>query len=160
MNNHLQSALRPKRRLPAAAYREGRSALLTFCARERGSNVLTQSATAGEVGQAIRGLADHGEVYVWCVMPDHVHAIVRCAHGTDLLAWVRRVKGKVAARARALGVSRLWQRSFHDSIIRREEDLVSAVRYVLHNPVRAGLVEHWSEWPHKGSLEWDLSAWV
>ena len=148
-------------RLPAPSYREGGDpVLLTFCVRERGSDVLTRGAVATVIGEVIRADAESGgvEVYVWCVMPDHVHVVVRPA-GTDVVAWVGGVKGRVAARARSLGVRSLWQRSFHDRVLWREEDLVPAVRYVLNNPVRAGLVGSWKEWVHSGSLVWDLSAW-
>ena len=148
-------------RLPAPSYREaGDPVLVTFCARERGSDVLTRGALATVISEVIRAGAESGgvEVHVWCVMPDHVHVVVRPA-GDDVVAWVGRVKGRVAARARSLGIRSLWQRSFHDRVLWRKEDLVPAVRYVLNNPVRAGLVGSWQEWAHSGSLVWDLSGW-
>jgi hypothetical protein len=35
----------------------------------------------------------------------------------------------------------LWQESFFDRTLRHEDDLVDVIRYVINNPVRAGLVE-------------------
>ncbi len=48
----------------------------------------------------------------------------------------------------------LWQRGFHDRALRREEDLVKLARYVVANPLRAGLVEKLGDYPL-----WD-AIWV
>ena len=42
---------------------------------------------------------------------------------------------------------RVWQDGFHDHALRREEDLRAAARYVVANPLRAGLVETIGQWP-------------
>jgi REP element-mobilizing transposase RayT len=47
------------------------------------------------------------------------------------------------------GVS--WQKDFFDRILRSDDDLVRVLRYVAENPVRAGLVEAWYEYPFIGS---------
>lgn len=99
-------------------------------------------------------------VLVWCVMPDHVDAVVVPEDGGNVVDWVRRFKGRVATDARRQGVRNLWQRNFHDHVLRVEEAIADVVSYVLANPVRAGLVENWREWPHRDSLTWDLSEWV
>jgi hypothetical protein len=39
-------------------------------------------------------------------------------------------------------------RVFFDHRLRREEKLSEKADYILHNPVRAGLVNDWHEWPH------------
>jgi putative transposase len=41
----------------------------------------------------------------------------------------------------------LWQDGFHDHAIRREEDLRAIARYVVFNPVRAGLVRSLRDYP-------------
>ncbi|MNN88845.1 hypothetical protein D3C81_2065800 [compost metagenome] len=48
----------------------------------------------------------------------------------------------------------LWQKGFHDRALRREEDLVRVARYVVANPLRAGLVEKLGDYPL-----WD-AIWV
>ncbi len=48
----------------------------------------------------------------------------------------------------------LWQKGFHDRALRREEDLVTVARYVVANPLRAGLVEKLGDYPL-----WD-AIWV
>ncbi|MGA9470718.1 MAG: transposase, partial [Candidatus Macondimonas sp.] len=49
---------------------------------------------------------------------------------------------------------RIWQPGFHDRAMRREEDLRSAARYLVGNPLRAGLVEKAGDYPH-----WD-AVWI
>ncbi|MNR61582.1 hypothetical protein D3C85_1833710 [compost metagenome] len=41
----------------------------------------------------------------------------------------------------------LWQHGFHDRAIRREEDLQAVARYIVANPLRAGLVERIGDYP-------------
>jgi len=41
----------------------------------------------------------------------------------------------------------VWQPSFHDRAIRTDESLVNTARYVIMNPVRAGLVERIGDYP-------------
>jgi hypothetical protein len=45
----------------------------------------------------------------------------------------------------------LWQKSYHDHILRKEEAVADVVRYILENPVRAGLVDSIGEYPHAWS---------
>jgi putative transposase len=91
----------------------------------------------------------HGvEIWAYCLMPNHVHLIAVPA-SRDALA---RALGE-AHRKHAIKVNRrfgwkghLWQERFA-SFPMDEPHLLAAVRYVLLNPVRAGLVAKASDWP-------------
>ena len=48
----------------------------------------------------------------------------------------------------------VWQQGFHDRALRREDDLVKVARYVVANPLRAGLVRKYGDYPL-----WD-AIWV
>ena len=50
----------------------------------------------------------------------------------------------------------LWQEGFYDRILRSQECTRSVARYILANPVRAGLVRHPRAWPFLGSEVYDL----
>jgi hypothetical protein len=41
----------------------------------------------------------------------------------------------------------VWQTGYHDHALRREEDIVQVSRYVVANPLRAGLVELLGDYP-------------
>ena len=93
-----------------------------------------------------------------CVlMPDHAHWLVQLSVQTDLsksvAAFKRRSASAVNAIAGARGVS-VWQDGFHDRALRHEEDLLAAARYIVANPLRAGLVSRLGDYPF-----WD-SIWL
>jgi REP element-mobilizing transposase RayT len=82
------------------------------------------------------------------VMPDHVHFVI--ALGTSPLAQlVHSFKSFTANKINALlGRSgQLWQEQYHDHAIRKDEVLNDVVLYLLNNPVRAGLVKDFHDWP-------------
>ncbi len=80
-------------------------------------------------------------------MPNHVHIIVTPGDGDGLRRTFsdvhRRYTGYINARMRVTG--HLWQGRF-GSVVMDEEHLFHAVRYVLLNPVRAGLAKRPQDW--------------
>ena len=91
----------------------------------------------------------------WVVMPDHFHWLVELENCS-----LRRLMGETKSlitREVNLSIGRsgpLWQQGFHDRALRREDDLVKMARYVVANPLRAGLVERLGDYPL-----WD-AIWV
>src|SRR5215831_10466197 len=67
------------------------------------------------------------------VMPDHVHALLVAQRGLRLWDVVGAVKARVS---RLSGLRGLWQRSFHDHVVRDERDLERARDYIATNPLR------------------------
>lgn len=101
------------------------------------------AATACRVMHA-RGRAGTNdlELLCWVSMPDHLHALARLRNGR-LSSAVGDLKARIAHAVnchRKLGVP-VWQRGFHDRAVRREDDLLTIARYIVANPVRAGLVD-------------------
>jgi REP element-mobilizing transposase RayT len=43
---------------------------------------------------------------------------------------------------------RFWEPGFHDHALRREEDLLGVARYIVANPLRAGLVRRLGDYPY------------
>ena len=90
------------------------------------------------------------------VMPDHLHWLVQIDGSRSLSETVCVVKSgsarQINSGARVL--RRIWQRGFHDHAVRREEDIVNIARYIVANPVRAGLVKSVWHYPL-----WD-AVWV
>jgi len=41
-----------------------------------------------------------------------------------------------------------WEHENFDRAIRDEEEWLRTIGYVLNNPVKAGLVGDWQDWPH------------
>ncbi len=87
---------------------------------------------------------------VYCVMPDQVHAVISIAE-LDLIAIVRDFKSYTTRLwKQRTGQVHLWQGSFHDHGVRRSERMDDLVRYVLENPVKAGLVTDWKDYEWSG----------
>jgi REP element-mobilizing transposase RayT len=91
----------------------------------------------------------------WVVMPDHFHWLVELEN-CSLRKLMRQTKSLIT---RDVNLSNgrggpLWQQGYHDRALRREEDLVQLARYVVANPLRAGLVEKLGDYPL-----WD-AIWV
>ena len=83
-------------------------------------------------------------LFAWCIMPNHVHVVVRLLPAENLAAVVHSWKSFSAKQAnRVLGAhGTFWQREYYDHLIRGEEEFERAVRYVAENPAKANL-RHW-----------------
>jgi putative transposase len=97
-----------------------------------------------------RNAQDQGwaDSLAWVVMPDHFHWLIELKNGTlpDLM---RGTKSR-SARAVNAALSRsdcLWQKGYYDQAVRREEGLKRLARYIVANPLRAGLVERIGDYP-------------
>ncbi len=42
---------------------------------------------------------------------------------------------------------KIWQSGYHDRTLRREEDIRDIARYIVANPLRAGLVKQLANYP-------------
>jgi REP element-mobilizing transposase RayT len=96
------------------------------------------------VVNSLRWCDDNGLAETWCfvVMPDHLHWLLGLRGSASLSELVGNVKRFTSSqigkrRGKSAGV---WQAGFHDHAIRHEESLREVARYVVLNPVRAGLV--------------------
>lgn len=97
------------------------------------------------------------ETLAYVVMPDHVHWLISLTGKRSLDKVMHSVKSFSARRILgALGDrhSAVWQSGFHDHALRKEEDLIHVARYVVANPLRAGLVARLGDYPL-----WD-AKWV
>jgi len=91
----------------------------------------------------------------WVLMPDHWHGLVLLGEGEALssrIGWVKAASSRELQRRHAAWNG--WARSYHDRALRMEDDVAEAARYVVLNPVRAGLVRRVGDYPF-----WD-AVWV
>jgi REP element-mobilizing transposase RayT len=82
------------------------------------------------------------------VMPDHMHFIATLKNG-ELSRLMQSLKGYTARQINTLLNKKgsIWQDQYHEHAIRKDEELIDTVLYMLHNPVRAGLVEDFHIYP-------------
>ncbi|MGN7741340.1 REP-associated tyrosine transposase [Pseudomonas sp. 22526] len=137
-------------RLRLGRYSEsGRIYLLTAVTRNRsaifhdwrlGRRVVNELKHAQQTGAAIS--------LAWVVMPDHFHWLVEL-HNGDLPRLMQATKSR---SARAINRTRkssepVWQQGYFDRALRRDEDLKAMARYIIANPLRAGLVRRIGDYP-------------
>ncbi|WP_137823726.1 transposase [Pseudomonas sp. D(2018)] len=92
----------------------------------------------------------------WVLMPDHLHWLVQLNGPIGLATVIKVFKGR---SSRQLGLhmetgGAVWQPGFHDHALRREDDIRKVARYIVANPLRAGLVERIGDYPF-----WD-AKWI
>jgi len=88
------------------------------------------------------------EILAYCFMPDHLHLLILGGDRSQLVRFIQHFKQATAYRYRAL-----WQRSFYDHVLRREEDVAAIADYIWANPVVAGLVEEARDYRFSGPRE-------
>ncbi len=111
-----------------------------------GACYLRDERAARIVADAIRYF-DGGRyrLFAWCIMPNHVHVVLRPRAEFPLEKTMQSWKSFTAkAINRALGLmGSFWEREYYDHLIRDDDDFWHAVEYVLENPAKANLVD----WP-------------
>jgi REP element-mobilizing transposase RayT len=91
-------------------------------------------------------------VLAYTFMPDHVHLLVE---GTSDASDFRRAVTMVRRRttlACHTTLRPLWQDGYYERVLRRDEDSLAVISYILNNPVRAGLVERAVDFPNSWSV--------
>lgn len=99
------------------------------------------------------------DLYAYCIMPNHVHLVIKLldisaivprrgssrytlANVLENLKWYTALKAnKLLNRSGAF-----WQHESYDHVVRNHAELERIIRYVLNNPVKAGLVKDWDQW--------------
>jgi putative transposase len=116
---------------------------ITLCAKNRTTDPLTHGEVPAKLLSSIRHQHDQGKWYVpvAVIMPDHVHllAIFHEEMVKSISDWKQWTSKRLEIE---------WQRDFFDHRLRSDESRSEKSDYILQNPVRAGLVELWEDWPH------------
>jgi REP element-mobilizing transposase RayT len=99
------------------------------------------------IRSAAQGRAD---TLAFVVMPDHFHWLMSLGSSLCLSRVVDNVKSHSARTINtALGRTGkpVWQRGFHDHAVRDEASLIDVARYIIANPLRAGIVRRVGDYP-------------
>ncbi|TWT17194.1 REP-associated tyrosine transposase [Luteimonas wenzhouensis] len=144
-----------------AALRKGRVSLprhvyhVTFATRDRESvfaDFVAACAAARTFALPVQGFS----LLAWVLMPDHAHCLLQLGNDGSLGTASRILKGRSAhaVNRECRRSGGLWARGYHDRALRREDDLQAVARYIVANPVRAGLVRRVADYPF-----WD-AVWL
>ena len=122
---------------------------VTICVANRKPMLANERAFAAFKTTAAR-LRDW-EVLAAVLMPDHLHFVTAPIEDREA-----KLGNCVAAIKRwmrqELKAAWKWQRSSFDRLLRSDELLHDKWLYTEENPVRAGLVKRWEDWPYRYDL--------
>ena len=90
----------------------------------------------------------------YVIMPDHLHLFASPKpEAASLSSFMNAFKQWTTKRLIALGeAAPIWQRNFHDHLLRSRESYADKWVYVRENPVRGGLVSEAEDWPYQGEI--------
>lgn len=135
----------------------GQTYLVTFTTCQR-IRLFDESGNATVVARSLHALDvwKTTALLAWTVMPDHLHLLFTLSHVDSLQGVVQKVKSNTARELKGydLSLGQVWARAFHDRALRRDEDVRGIARYVVLNPVRAGLVRRVGDYSY-----WN-AAWL
>jgi REP element-mobilizing transposase RayT len=118
--------------------------------RHHGSSFMRDPRCARIVAETlINGSGDRYTLQAWCVMPNHVHALVATTAETELGQIVHAWKTITRRRINAL-LSRtgpVWAKDYFDRFTRNDKHFDTAKHYIETNPVAAGLCATPQDWP-------------
>lgn len=85
------------------------------------------------------------------LMPDHVHLLTAPKTRDEsvgnlsgaLKRWIRQ----------DVDAGWKWQNGSFDRLLRSNESIYEKWLYIRENPVRAGLVKHWKDWPYRIGID-------
>jgi putative transposase len=97
-------------------------------------------------------------VIAYCFMPDHVHLVVLGERDDSALeSFVKSWNTQMGFYWRQKTGGTLWQGGYRDDILRSDVSLIRAARYVVMNPVRAGLVKEAQQYEFTGSTRFTIA---
>jgi len=132
----------------------GRVCFLTVRA-YRGAQPFADNGLAAMVVRCIHAqrVRSGCRVYAYCLMPDHLHLLATPEQeGASVLRFLDELKGRTTREAWLLDwKGKLWQPRSYDHILRRAESVPEAMKYILDNPVRNGLVARPEDWRWGGA---------
>lgn len=130
----------------------------TICANRcpRFSHAETAEVVAAKLMEG--DLWGDSKLLCWVLMPDHMHALIELGRERMLSSLMQRVKAVSALAVRRSGVAcgQFWMPGFHDRTLRADESVRGIAMYILHNPVRAGLVAVPRSYPYLGTVWEDV----
>jgi REP element-mobilizing transposase RayT len=91
----------------------------------------------------------------YCLMSNHIHIMIQPIPNAQAITplipdIVSRIKSYTAKKINEQRGTKgsVWAHDFYDTMMRNDEHLWHALSYILNNPVKAGIVDNWQDYPH------------
>lgn len=131
---------------------------LTICTERRHRAFDVQSFGEWAVSQLLlQANARRFAVIAYCLMPDHAHLLLQGqSDAANLRSMILSWNTLTGHQWRQRFGGRLWQTGYYDHVLRDGESHLAVSRYILMNPVRAGLVTNAEDYALSGSSEYEV----
>jgi putative transposase len=144
-------------RLSGWSYRGPARYFLTFCTRNRRRVFADTATVANTIRHFRRAASSDFALLAYCLMPDHAHLLIEGLTGdADLRQFTASAKQRSGMSYARREHTPLWQEGYYERILRPDDDAKAVARYILENPVRAGLVQRAADYPYLGSDCWTV----
>jgi REP element-mobilizing transposase RayT len=87
----------------------------------------------------------------YTIMPNHVHLVFELLKNNKGVCKIMQSIKRVSARRSNQFLKKkgkFWQDESYDRLVRDEVELYFVIKYILMNPVEAGLASDWKQWGH------------
>jgi REP element-mobilizing transposase RayT len=127
---------------------------VTACTSRRRKILSTSAVHQSFIKFARDGPQHSAWIGAYVLMPDHLHLFVAVDdEKITLTDWMKSLKNVLSRRLRSTGIlPPHFQKGFFDHVLRSAESYGEKWHYVRENPVRAGLVRRWEDWPFRGEI--------
>jgi putative transposase len=131
---------------------------LTLCTFEREQRFTSPDVVEPARSQLLHKADDFQfAIPAYCFMPDHLHILALGeSPDSDLEAFVYKMKQKTGFEFKKTGRAPLWQDGYYDRVLRSDEQTLVVAKYILENPVRAGLAAAFDTYPFSGSNRYTM----
>jgi REP element-mobilizing transposase RayT len=147
------------RRLDGISYSKENTYFVTTCTLDRRKVFVSDDFCAisrDELFALSESFGFATDAYVF--MPDHVHWLCEAQReGASLTRFVSMFKQRTGFAWHQRAGGRLWQKGYWERVLRQNENSLSIARYIVENPVRAGLVRDARDYPYSGSQRYQLA---
>jgi REP element-mobilizing transposase RayT len=135
---------------------------LTFCTHFRAQLFVDADVVQLVLSNFLRAAGEEEfSVLAYCFMPDHVHFLAQgnaeSSDGKRLIKLGKQYSGY--AYSKKYG-QKLWQPWGFERVLRDEEASFTVARYIVENPVRAGIAKTAADYPFVGSQVYELKDLV
>lgn len=90
------------------------------------------------------------DLHTFTIMPNHVHMMMTLLADAPVLYKVMQDLKKYSGLHCNRHLKRegqFWENESYDHIVRDEKEFWNILNYILQNPVKAGFVKEWQQWP-------------
>ena len=91
------------------------------------------------------------DLHAYTIMPNHVHMVMTLLPEAPVLFKImQHLKRNTAKKSNQIlertGVA-FWEDESYDHVVRDEKEFYRIINYILQNPIKAGFVKEWQQWP-------------